>query len=140
MCVGYQFLFLVTAESSFDYYKRGYVFKTPNLRRLALGYLGITSPEYNLLLAGLTNLTHLDLSNSFDVDTFEFYHLVPNLVSLTLYNVKVNADPKSFVKNISQLKNLRYILFINIINFIIYKVVTSSSCFSEVQIRRTVVY
>ncbi|XP_012224118.1 protein zer-1 homolog isoform X2 [Linepithema humile] len=100
---------LSPAESSFDYYKRGYVFKTPNLRRLALGYLGIAASEYVLLLAGLINLTHLDLSNSFDIDTFEFYHLVPNLVSLTLYNVKVNTDSKSFVKNISQLKNLRHL-------------------------------
>lgn len=56
------------------------------------------------------NLTHLDLSNSCNIDTFEFHHLVPNLVSLALYNVKVNTDPKSFVKNICQLKNLRYVI------------------------------
>jgi len=92
-----------------DYQTRRYVFKTPNLKRLALAYVGIPSSEYALLLAGLTNLTHLDLSNSCNIDTFEFYHLVPNLVSLALYNVKVNTDPKSFVKNICQLKNLRYI-------------------------------
>ncbi|XP_071563847.1 protein zer-1 homolog [Temnothorax nylanderi] len=95
--------------TSINYYQRGYVFKTPNLKRLALGYVGIPLWEYLLLLAGLTNLTHLDLSNSCNIDTFEFYHLVPNLVSLALYNVKVNTDPKSFVKNICQLKNLRHL-------------------------------
>lgn len=100
---------LNAADSSFDYYKQGYVFKTPNLRRLALGYVGIPATEYVILLKGLTQLTHLDLSNSFDIDTFEFYYLVPNLVSLTLYNVKVNTDPKSFVRNICQLKNLRHL-------------------------------
>ncbi|XP_018366887.1 PREDICTED: protein zer-1 homolog [Trachymyrmex cornetzi] len=92
-----------------DYQTRRYVFKTPNLKRLALAYVGIPSSEYTLLLAGLTNLTHLDLSNSCNIDTFEFHHLVPNLVSLALYNVKVNTDPKSFVKNICQLKNLRHL-------------------------------
>ncbi|KAL0133150.1 hypothetical protein PUN28_000719 [Cardiocondyla obscurior] len=96
-------------STSINYYERGYVFNTPNLKRLALGYVGIPSSEYLLLLAGLTNLTHLDLSNSCNIDTFEFYHLVPNLVSLALYNVKVNTDPKYFVKNICQLKNLRHL-------------------------------
>lgn len=99
----------IAADSSINYYEREYVFKTPNLRRLALGYVGIPASEYSMLLKGLTHLTHLDLSNSFDIDTFDFYYRVPNLVSLTLYNVKVNTDPKSFVKNICQLKNLRYI-------------------------------
>lgn len=94
---------------STDYYKRGYVFDTPNLKRLALGSVRIPASQYILLLAGLHNLTHLDLSNSSDVDTFEFYHLVPDLVSLTLYNVKVNTDPKFFVKNICQLKRLRHL-------------------------------
>lgn len=97
----------VPGDSSIDYHKRGYVFKTPNLKRLALGYVGIPTSEYVLLLAKLNNLTHLDLSNSFNIDTFEFYHLVPNLVSLTLYNVKVNINSKSFVKNICRLKSLR---------------------------------
>ncbi|XP_011694768.1 PREDICTED: protein zer-1 homolog [Wasmannia auropunctata] len=97
-------------NSSFNYYERGYVFNTPNLKRLALAHVGIfTTAEYLLLLAGLKNLTHLDLSNSCNIYTFEFYHLVPNLVSLTLYNVKVNTDPKPFVKNICQLKSLRHL-------------------------------
>ncbi|KAL6258863.1 protein zer-1 homolog isoform X2 [Pogonomyrmex barbatus] len=100
---------LKASGSSVNYYEQGYVFKTPNLKRLALGYVGIPSSEYSLLLAGLINLTHLDLSNSCNIDTFEFYHLIPNLVSLALYNVKVNTDAKSFVKNICQLKNLRHL-------------------------------
>ncbi|XP_043505625.1 protein zer-1 homolog [Polistes fuscatus] len=100
---------LVADENSSNYYKRGYVFKTPNLRRLALGYVGIPEKEYSLLLAGLTNLTHLDLSNHFQGLNFEFYDQVPNLLSLTLYNVKVNVDPIAFVNNICHLKKLRHL-------------------------------
>lgn len=108
-CHGTSMIVPSSLNASINYYERGYVFKTPNLKRLALGYVGIPSSEYLLLLAGLMNLTHLDLSNSCNIDTFEFHHLVPNLVSLALYNVKVNTDPKSFVKNICQLKNLRHL-------------------------------
>lgn len=108
-CHGTSMIVPSSLNASINYYERGYVFKTPNLKCLALGYVGIPSSEYLLLLAGLINLTHLDLSNSCNIDTFEFHHLVPNLVSLALYNVKVNTDPKSFVKNICQLKNLRHL-------------------------------
>lgn len=102
-------LFLGSDENCpVKHYERGYVFKTPNLRRLALGYVGIPEREYSLLLAGLTNLTHLDLSNCFEVLNFDFYDQVPNLVSLTLYNVKVNGNPIAFVNNICHLKKLRY--------------------------------
>ncbi|XP_012530161.1 protein zer-1 homolog [Monomorium pharaonis] len=95
--------------SSVNYYERESVFKTPKLKRLALAYVLIPSQQYFHLLAGLTNLTHLDLSECCNIDTFAFYSLVPNLISLTLYNVKLNVDPKSFVKNICQLKNLRHL-------------------------------
>lgn len=99
---------LGTAVSSINYHERGYVFKAPNLKRLALEDVKISALEYTLLLAGLTNLTHLDLSNNFYIDTFEFYHLVPHVVSLILYNIRI-IDPKSFVKNICQLSNLRHL-------------------------------
>ena len=89
------------------YQKQGYVFKVPNLRTLALEYVPICASEYNMLLAGLTNLTNLDLSNSFDVGTFDFFHLVPNLISLVLYNVKIISQAQAFVSNICHLKNLR---------------------------------
>ncbi|XP_032665429.1 protein zer-1 homolog [Odontomachus brunneus] len=100
---------LNVGENLSIYYKREYVFKTPNLKRLSLGYVGIPTSEYLLLLEGLIHLTHLDLSNSSNVDTFEFFYLVPSLVSLTLYNVKVNSNSKSFVKNICRLKSLRHL-------------------------------
>lgn len=89
------------------------MFKAPNLRTLALEYVTIYASEYNILLAGLTNLKNLDLSNSFNVDNFDFYHLIPNLVSLVLYNV--NIQPQALV-NICHLKNLRYVIILFISN------------------------
>jgi len=112
----------VTVISSINYHERGYVLKAPNLKRLALEDIKISALDYVLLLAGLTNLTHLDLSNNSHIDTFEFYHLVPNLVSLTLYNVRI-SDAKSFVKNICQLSNLRYILNNNTKNMSINNII-----------------
>ncbi|CAL7944872.1 unnamed protein product [Xylocopa violacea] len=92
-----------------EYQTQGYVFKTPNLRTLALECVRICAPEYNILLSRLTNLTHLDLSNSFGVGTFDFFHLVPNLVSLVLYNVNITSQAPAFVSNICHLKNLRHL-------------------------------
>lgn len=88
------------------YQKRGYVFKLPNLRSLALKCVRFSKSDYNILLAGLTNLKNLDLSNSINVNDVEFYHLVPNLVSLVLYNVYIT--PKGLA-NICNLKNLRHL-------------------------------
>lgn len=97
------------ANDCIDYNERGYIFKAPNLRRLALGYLHHTEAEYRLLLTGLTNLTHLDLSNASNIANLSFYDQVPNLVSLTLYNVKVNNDPVKFVNNLCHLKKLKHL-------------------------------
>ncbi|CAK9810135.1 Protein zer-1 homolog [Anthophora quadrimaculata] len=91
------------------YQERGYLFKIPNLRTLALEHVRISAPEYNILLSGLTNLTNLDLSNSLDVGGFDFFHLVPNLISLVLYNVKISNHAEAFVSNICHLKNLRHL-------------------------------
>ncbi|XP_003702430.1 protein zer-1 homolog [Megachile rotundata] len=88
------------------YQKRGYVFKLPNLRSLALKCVTLSASEYNILLAGLTNLKNLDLSNSINVNDFEFYHLIPNLVSLVLYNVYITPEG---LANICNLKNLRHL-------------------------------
>ncbi|KAK1128638.1 hypothetical protein K0M31_003096 [Melipona bicolor] len=100
---------MIIPEKLIAYQKQGYVFKIPNLRTLALEYVPICASEYNMLLAGLTNLTNLDLSNSFDVGTFDFFHLVPNLISLVLYNVKIISQAQAFVSNICHLKNLRHL-------------------------------
>ncbi|XP_017893015.1 protein zer-1 homolog isoform X2 [Ceratina calcarata] len=92
-----------------EYYERGYVFKVPNLRILTLEYARICASKYKILLNGLTNLTHLDLSYSFDVGTFDFYTEVPNLISLVLYNVKITSQAEAFVNNICNLKKLRHL-------------------------------
>ncbi|XP_076664513.1 protein zer-1 homolog [Andrena cerasifolii] len=91
------------------YQKRGYVFKIPHLRCLALEHLKISAPEYNILLVGLTMLTHLDLSYNSHVGTFEFCDLVPNLISLVLHNVKINTQAQAFVNNICRLRKLRHL-------------------------------
>ncbi|XP_033224674.1 protein zer-1 homolog [Belonocnema kinseyi] len=92
-----------------NYCERGYVFSTPNLRRLTVGNITIRGSEYTILLEGLCNLSHLDLSNNQNIGNFYFYSLVPNLVSLTLYDVKLNADAQNFVENVSHLKSLRHL-------------------------------
>ena len=93
------------------YYKRGYVFNAPNLRRLTLGNLMISCGEYSILLERLPNLSHLDLSNNYNIGGFCLYSLVPNLVSLNLYNVKLNTDAPAFVENVRHLRNLRYSIY-----------------------------
>lgn len=84
--------------------------KADNLKRLALWNVEIAASEYVLLLAGLTKLTHLDLSNASEIGNLYFHSLVPNLVSLSLYNVKINADPQTFINNVCHLKHLRYLI------------------------------
>ena len=74
---------------------------------MAIEYVQICALDYNILLGGLTNLTNLDLSNSSDMGTFDYFHLVPNLVSLVLYNVRIISQAQAFVTNICHLKHLR---------------------------------
>ncbi|XP_063982203.1 protein zer-1 homolog [Diachasmimorpha longicaudata] len=96
-------------DFSTNYLKRGYVFHTPNLKHLALDYAEVTPKQYPILLAGLTRLTHLDLSNATDIGSFEFCSSVPHLVSLCLYNVRILGDANCFVENIIKLKGLRHL-------------------------------
>ncbi|XP_076231127.1 protein zer-1 homolog [Calliopsis andreniformis] len=91
-----------------EYQERGYVFKIPNLRSLALEYLSICGPKYDILLNGLTNLTHLDLSCNLVIN-FDFCELVPHLVSLVLHNVRINTQAPTFVENVCSLKKLRHL-------------------------------
>ncbi|XP_034938971.1 protein zer-1 homolog [Chelonus insularis] len=96
-------------DLSTNYMKRGYVFNTPHLKHLALEYIKVAPEQYPILLSGLSNLTFLDLSNAANVGNFEFVSLVPNLVSLCLYNVKISGDAQAFVANVTQLKKLRHL-------------------------------
>ncbi|XP_012281887.1 protein zer-1 homolog isoform X2 [Orussus abietinus] len=91
------------------YYPRGYLFKTPKLKRLAVGNVCISTSEYAFLLAHLPQLTHLDLSNATEIQNFYFHNFVPNLVSLTLYNVKLSSNLQSFVSRVCHLKKLRHL-------------------------------
>lgn len=100
---------MILPNNQTEYWKHGYVFDTPALQRLSLEFVLIPPSDYDILLAGLTNLRHLDLSNSYSIGNFDVYHRVPNLVSLILYNVKLSAEPESFVNNISHLKSLRHL-------------------------------
>lgn len=91
------------------YYKRGYVFNAPNLKRLTLGNISIPYSEYTIILLTLPNLSHLDLSENENIRSFYFCNLVENLVSLVLYNVNLTNDAPAFVKNVTHLKKLRYL-------------------------------
>ncbi|XP_074110359.1 protein zer-1 homolog isoform X1 [Cotesia typhae] len=99
----------VIDPSPINYCKRGYLFNAPNLKHLALEHVQIAPEHYVILLSGLSNLTHLDLSNAVNIGNFEFVSSTPNLVSLCLYNVKVNENPNAFVANVIQLKKLRHL-------------------------------
>lgn len=96
-------------DSSVNYLKRGYVFNANNLRHLALERVQVAPEQYPILLSGLKNLTHLDLSNASNIGNFEFYSSVPYLISLCLYNVKIIGDPHAFVENIIKLKRLKHL-------------------------------
>ncbi|XP_033331051.1 protein zer-1 homolog isoform X2 [Megalopta genalis] len=91
-----------------EYKMRGYVFKLPNLRSLALDINKKHIPDYYLLFAGMPNLTHLDLSNNVIIG-FEFFSLFPNLISLVLYNVSINKWEQDFIGNLGYLKKLRHL-------------------------------
>uniref|UniRef100_A0A0C9QA43 CG12084_1 protein n=1 Tax=Fopius arisanus TaxID=64838 RepID=A0A0C9QA43_9HYME len=95
-------------DSALDYVKRGYVFRAPNLKHFAFEHVEIAPAQYTLLLGSLTNLTHLDLSNATKIGSLEFHTVVPHLVSLCLYNVRI-IDFKAFVENVIKLKGLRHL-------------------------------
>ncbi|KAK0181470.1 hypothetical protein PV327_003754 [Microctonus hyperodae] len=96
-------------DLSVNYLRRGYVFKTPNLRHLVLEHVKVAPEQYPILLSGLSELTHLDLSNASNIGNFEFADSIPNLISLCLYNVTIMDDPHAFVANVTQLKKLRHL-------------------------------
>ncbi|XP_076643690.1 protein zer-1 homolog isoform X2 [Halictus rubicundus] len=94
---------------SHEYKQRGYIFNLPNLRSLALEFDNCNKNiSYNLLLARLPNLVHLDLSNNM-ISCFKFLSFFPNLISLVLYNVRIDSLAKDFIQNLCHLKNLRHL-------------------------------
>ncbi|XP_043257797.1 protein zer-1 homolog [Colletes gigas] len=99
----------INLAAFYEYDKRGYVFKIPNLRSLALEYIKLPPQQYNLLFTGLSNLTHLDLSNNFYIVYLHSYDMLPNLVSLILHNARINIQAEAFVNSICHLKNLRHL-------------------------------
>ncbi|XP_076288194.1 protein zer-1 homolog isoform X2 [Lasioglossum baleicum] len=90
-------------------YKQQGMFNLPNLRSLDLevgryhDYI-----NYHLLLSGLPKLMHLDLSYN-TIDCFQFLSFFPNLISLVLYNVRIDSSAKDFIQNLSHLKNLSHL-------------------------------
>ncbi|XP_018578075.1 protein zer-1 homolog [Anoplophora glabripennis] len=90
-----------------EQYDRGFIFLTPNLKRLTLKGLNSLQPDfYMLLLNPLSTLTYLDLSNCSDLQDFDYTEHLVNLTSLVLYNVD-GIDTK--VPAICKLTNLQHL-------------------------------
>lgn len=83
------------------------VFHAPKLRRLVLVCIESPCSDSNILMEGLGNLTHLDLSNCWNISNFQFLSKVSNLVSLILYNVGISEIASQFVVELAALTNLR---------------------------------
>jgi Zyg-11 family protein len=92
------------------YERRGYILRTPNLRRLAVRALYVPGERFYfpILLRPLKNLTHLDLSSCEDLGTLDYLTEMANLMSLVLYNVHRIQD---MLPAICSLKTLRFVNF-----------------------------
>lgn len=93
------------------YERQGYILRSPLLRRLAIRDLFVNrGPNFfDLLLKPLPDLTHLDLSNAFHnqgMAGFSWLLHSPNLVSLTLHNVK---DVEQSIDTLVQLKKIQHL-------------------------------
>jgi Zyg-11 family protein len=88
------------------YERRGFILRTPNLRRLAVRALFIPEEKtyFPILLRPLKNLTHLDLSSCDDLGALNYLEDMNNLMSLVLYNVHRIQD---MIPAICRLKTLR---------------------------------
>ncbi|XP_046386506.1 protein zer-1 homolog [Ischnura elegans] len=98
----------VGESSSSPFFKRGYIIKAPNLRRLAVRNLN-TQVEvwfFRLLVQSLHNLTHLDLSGCYDLDDLSYLCELNNLTSLILHNVRRLQET---IGSICLLKKLRHL-------------------------------
>ncbi|KAJ9584522.1 hypothetical protein L9F63_021132 [Diploptera punctata] len=95
-------------ENASVYYKRGYILRTPNLRRLAIRNFIVDGEKmyFPLLLCPLHNLTYLDLSGCFDLGDLSYLSELKNLVCLILYNVQRLQDA---IGSLCKLQNLRHL-------------------------------
>ena len=86
--------------------QRGYVLRTPNLRRLVVRelYMPMEAQYFALLLKPLSKLTHLDLSGCFFLEDVTYILEMKHLVSLNLHSVQRIQDA---VPSIMKIKTLR---------------------------------
>ncbi|XP_071548174.1 protein zer-1 homolog isoform X2 [Panulirus ornatus] len=88
--------------------QRGYILRTPNLRKLVVRELyQPKEPDYfALLLKSLTKLTHLDLSGCFFLHDVRYILLMKYLVSLNLHSVQRIQDT---VPALYEMKTLKFL-------------------------------
>ncbi|KAK6629017.1 hypothetical protein RUM43_002834 [Polyplax serrata] len=91
-----------------NYERRGYILKTPNLKKLTVRKLYVPGEKiyFQLLLNPLKKLTYLDLSGCFDLGNLSYLAELPNLTSLVLFNVQ---RLQSAVPSIMKLTNLKHL-------------------------------
>ncbi|XP_076034318.1 protein zer-1 homolog [Oratosquilla oratoria] len=91
-----------------EFEKRGYILKTPNLKRLVVRelYMPMELQYFSLLLKPLTKLTHLDLSGCYSLDDLSYILHLGHLISLKLHNVQRIQDT---ISTICKLKTLRFL-------------------------------
>ncbi|PSN54467.1 Protein zer-1 [Blattella germanica] len=90
------------------YYNRGYILRTPNLRRLAVRNFIVDGEKmyFPLLLRPLHKLTYLDLSGCFDLGDLSYLCELKSLITLILYNVQRLQDA---IGSLCKLGNLRHL-------------------------------
>lgn len=91
-----------------NYERRGYILKTPNLKKLTVRKLYVPGEKiyFQLLLNPLKKLTYLDLSGCFDLGNLSYLAELPNLTSLVLFNVQ---RLQSAIPSIMKLTNLKHL-------------------------------
>lgn len=88
--------------------QRGYILKTPNLRKLVVRdlYLPMEPQYFALLMKPLSKLTHLDMSGCFFLDELTYILHMKFLVSLNLHSVQRIQDA---VPTIMKIKTLKFL-------------------------------
>nr|CAD7450357.1 unnamed protein product [Timema bartmani] len=95
-------------ENICAYHKRGYILRTPNIRRLAIRNLFVEGKNlyFPVLVRPLHKLTHLDLSGCFNLGDLSYLCELPNLTSLVLHNV---VGLQNALASLCNQKNLRHL-------------------------------
>lgn len=91
-----------------EYLERGYIILAQNLKKLTVKNVHIPGDPtfFHLLILPLFNLTSLDLSDCGDMGNLCFLTQLPNLTSLTLYNVDGLQEAIPYVCQLTKLKHL----------------------------------